>query len=109
MNAPSERPPIDRLRDWFVAGVASDNPDLTARQMAVLLTVIRTPEQHTVRGLAARLNVSKPAIARALDRLEHEGLVQRKVTPNDRRSVDVVPTPAGSAHVRRLAKAWESV
>ena len=35
--------------------------------MAVLLTVYLTPPPHAVRGLAAKLSISMPAITRELD------------------------------------------
>ena len=57
---------------------------------------------HTVRGLAADLNVSKPAITRALDRLGELDLARRKVDPMDRRSVLVQRTLKGSAFLRDL-------
>ena len=57
---------------------------------------------HTVRGLAAELEVSKPAITRALDRLGELDLARRKVDPLDRRSVLVQRTPKGSAFLREL-------
>ena len=57
---------------------------------------------HTVRGLAADLNVSKPAITRALDRLGELDLARRKVDPLDRRSVLVQRTLKGAAFLRDL-------
>jgi DNA-binding MarR family transcriptional regulator len=57
---------LDLWRRVTVTTVRSDAPDLTARQMAVLMTVRLQPAPHTVRGLAATLNVGKPAITRAL-------------------------------------------
>ena len=54
--------PLDIWRRAMVANVRRDAPDLSARQMAVLLTVYMTAQPHTVRGLAEVLNVSKPAI-----------------------------------------------
>ncbi|MBV8096109.1 MAG: MarR family transcriptional regulator, partial [Acetobacteraceae bacterium] len=57
---------------------------------------------HTVRGLAADLNVSKPAITRALDRLGELDLARRKVDPMDRRSVLVQRTLKGAAFLRDL-------
>lgn len=74
-------------------------PDLTSRQMAVLLTVYLTPQPHTVRGLAATLNVSKPAITRALDRLSGYDLIRRKTDDTDRRSVLVQRTVTGSVYL----------
>jgi DNA-binding MarR family transcriptional regulator len=55
-----------------------------------------------VRGLAADLNVSKPAITRALDRLGELDLARRKVDPMDRRSVLVQRTLKGAAFLRDL-------
>ena len=94
--------PIGILRETIVALVRSDGPDLSARQMAVLLTVYLAEGPHTVRGLAAALNVSKPAITRALDRLGELDLARRKVDPADRRSVLVQRTPNGTNFLRDL-------
>ena len=55
-----------------------------------------------MRGLAADLNVSKPAITRALDRLGELDLARRKLDPMDRRSVLVQRTVAGAALLRDL-------
>jgi len=93
---------IGILRETMVALVRSDGPDLSARQLAVLLTVYLGEGPHTVRGLAADLNVSKPAITRALDRLGELDLARRKVDPADRRSVLVQRTPKGTTFLRDL-------
>lgn len=90
------------LRDTVVALVRRDGPDLSARQLGVFLTVYLTDGPHTVRGLAAELNVSKPAITRALDRLGELDLARRKVDPMDRRSVIVQRTLKGSGFLRDL-------
>ena len=58
------------LADWrrvLVASVRAPVPDLTNRQMAVLLTVYLTDPPHTVRALARLLGVHKPVITRALE------------------------------------------
>lgn len=93
---------IGILRETIVALVRSDGPDLSARQLAVLLTVYLGAGPHTVRGLAADLNVSKPAITRALDRLGELDLARRKVDPADRRSVLVQRTAKGTTFLRDL-------
>src|SRR5277367_3475390 len=90
------------LRDTTVALVRRDGPDLSARQLGVFLTCYLQDGAHTVRGLASDLNVSKPAITRALDRLGELDLARRKVDPMDRRSVLVQRTPKGSAFLRDL-------
>ena len=90
------------LRTTIVELVRRDGPDLSARQLGVFLTCYLEAEAQTVRGLAARLGVSKPAITRALDRLTEFDLVKRKTDPMDRRSVLVQRTPAGMAFLREL-------
>ncbi len=90
------------LRDTVVSLVRRDGPDLSARQLGVFLTVYLSEGPHTVRGLAAELNVSKPAITRALDRLGELDLARRKLDPMDRRSVLVQRTVAGAALLRDL-------
>ena len=90
------------LRDTIVALVRRDGPDLSARQLGVFLPCYLQDGAHTVRGLAADLNVSKPAITRALDRLGELDLARRKVDPMDRRSVLVQRTIKGQAFLRDL-------
>ncbi|MQX37733.1 MarR family winged helix-turn-helix transcriptional regulator [Roseospira navarrensis] len=86
-----------------VEGVRCETPDLSSRQMAVLLTVYQTPAPHTVRGLARTLGISKPAITRALDRLGKYGLLVREVDTADRRSVLVQRTEEGEAFLNAHA------
>ena len=90
------------LRDTIVALVRRDGPDLSARQLGVFLTCYLQDGPHTVRGLAIELNVSKPAITRALDRLGELDLARRKVDPLDRRSVLVQRTLKGAAFLRDM-------
>jgi DNA-binding MarR family transcriptional regulator len=90
------------LRTAIVELVRRDGPDLSARQLAVFLTSYLESEAQTVRGLAARLAVSKPAITRALDRLAEFDLIRRKIDPLDRRSVLVQRTATGQAFMRDL-------
>ncbi len=96
--------PLDVWRLAMVANVRRDAPDLSARQMAVLLTVYMTEQPHTVRGLAEILNVSKPAITRAIDRLGEFQLARRKTDPRDRRSIIVQRTVKGSVYLAEFAE-----
>lgn len=95
-------PQIDLLRETIAFLVRSDGPDLTARQLAVLLTLHLREGPHTVRGLASVLNVGRSAITRALDRLGEFDLMRREVDPKDRRSVLVQRTPQGNDFLRGL-------
>ncbi len=90
------------LKDTIIALVRRDGPDLSARQLGVFLTCYLQDGAQTVRGLAATLNVSKPAVTRALDRLGELDLARRKVDPLDRRSVLVQRTARGSQFLRDL-------
>ena len=90
------------MRETIVALVRREGTDLSARQLGVFLTCYLREGPHTVRGLAAELNVSKPAITRALDRLGELELARRKVDPLDRRSVLVQRTLKGAAFLRDL-------
>jgi DNA-binding MarR family transcriptional regulator len=90
------------LRDTVVSLVRREGPDLTARQLAVMLICYLEDGPHTVRGLAARLDVAKPAITRALDRLEQFDLAHRRQDPRDRRSIVVARTPEGQSFLESL-------
>lgn len=98
-----ELKPVQALALWqnvVLETVRRDGPDLSSRQLAILLTVYLTPPPHTVRGLAASLNVSKPAITRALDTLGQLDLLKRKRDDADRRNVLVQRTVKGSVYLR---------
>lgn len=71
---------LDILRMTVVSLVRSDTRDLTTRQLAVFLTCYLGDEGQTVRGLAAYLDIPKPSISRALDRLAGAKLVKRVPT-----------------------------
>ncbi len=93
---------LDIWRRAIVSSVRADAPDLSSRQMALLLSVYLTPPPHTVRGLAAALKVSKPAITRAVTRLAEFGMVRRKTDEEDRRSVLIQRTVKGSVYLREF-------
>ena len=90
------------LRDTIVGLVREDGTDLSARQLAILLIGYLENGPHTVRGLAERLDVAKPAVTRALDRLAQLDLARRAPDPRDRRSVLVTRTAAGAAYMAAL-------
>jgi DNA-binding MarR family transcriptional regulator len=82
--------------------VRSGEADLSARQTVVLLTVYLEPPPHTVRGLATKLGVTKPAITRALDSMGKHGLLARRRDENDRRNVVIQRTLRGALAVEKL-------
>lgn len=90
-------------KDVTVASVAGDMPDLSARQTAVLMCVYLEEGPHTVRSLAARLNVTKAVISRAIDRLKSYNYILRADDPRDRRSIVLRRTPDGINYLRAYA------
>src|SRR5688500_7737967 len=95
----------EALRLWqavHIHFVRDQEPDLSARQMALLLTIYLEAPPHTVRGLAGKLAVSKPVITRALDSMGKHNLVTRRRDEHDRRNVLVQRTVFGALYLERL-------
>lgn len=98
---------LSALANWMdtlVRFVRSDQTDLTNRQMALLLVVYLLEGPHTVRGLAARLAVSKPVVTRALNTLGALGYIRRKRDDSDLRNIFVERTQQGLAFLESFAR-----
>jgi DNA-binding MarR family transcriptional regulator len=93
------RSALELWRGALIETVRSRGPDLTARQLAIVLCVYLTDPPHTVRRLARELKLRKPAVTRALDKLEELGLARRKPDPDDKRSIVVQRTVRGSVYL----------
>ena len=89
--------------DVSLSMVKDDEPDLSVRQMSILLTIYLEAPPHTVRGLAGKLGVSKPVITRALDTMGKLELVSRRRDEKDRRNVLIQRTVKGALYLERLA------
>ena len=92
-----------RLREVGLATVRHDEPDLSVRQMCILLTIYLEAPPHTVRDLAKKLGVTKPVITRALDTMGKMELVSRRRDEKDRRNVLIQRTVKGALYLERLA------
>ncbi len=93
---------------WFwhrvtLASVRSDTADLSARQLAMLMTIYLEDGLHTVRSLAKHLGITKAAISRATDSLCKLGYIERKPDHRDKRSVILVRTSAGIHFLSQFA------
>ena len=98
--------PAQALRLWQAVAleqVQSKVPDLTTRQAAILSIIYMEAPPHTVRGLAERLDVTKPVITRALDTMGAMNLVDRHRDPRDRRNMIITRTVDGAQYLDRLA------
>jgi DNA-binding MarR family transcriptional regulator len=83
--------------------IRDDQPDLSIRQMTILMTVYLEAPPHTIRDLAAKLGVTKPVITRALDSMGKLDLVSRRRDDEDRRNVLVQRTVKGVLYLEQLA------
>jgi DNA-binding MarR family transcriptional regulator len=90
------------MHDLAFALVRDGEADLSPRQLAILLTIYLETPPHTVRGLAAKLGVTKPVITRALDTMGRLGLLTRRRDKADRRNVVVQRTVKGALYVERM-------
>ena len=87
---------LSSWKNTLIDYVRSGEPDLTNRQMALLMLVYLDPGPHTVRGLARALNVSKPVVTRALNRLGSLGYLRRQRDDTDKRNIFVAKTAEGA-------------
>ena len=102
----------DALALWqqiLVRSVRQEGPDLSARQMAILLSVYVGAPPHTVKALAADLSISKPAVTRALDTLSQMGLIKRRRDPEDKRNVLIERTLDGTQFLSNQAEIMMAV
>lgn len=96
----------DNLTLWHnvtLQTVQQSGPDLTTRQLALLMSVYLGAGPHTVRSLAAQLCVTKAVISRAVDRLCEYEFIQRTSDPSDGRSILLKRTSAGIHYLQQFA------
>ncbi len=97
---------LQMLHDTALSLVRETRPDgladLSMRQLSILLIVYLDPPPHTIRGLAARLGVTKPVITRALDSMGKAELLSRRRDDADKRNVIVQRTVKGALYVEKV-------
>jgi DNA-binding MarR family transcriptional regulator len=81
---------------------------LTSQQAGLLLLSRLLREPNPVR-MAARLGTDTAGMTRLIDRLEAKGLVARKISPDDRRSIVVVLGPRSKHVLPRLVPTFKTV
>ena len=95
-----------RLIQAYYKDCLSDG--MTAQRMYVLALCDRE-RPATVSTIAHALTIDLPAVSGLLDRMEKDGLIQRRRVPDNRRTVHVTLTERGEAvreeHNRRLQRA----
>ncbi len=71
----------------------SSQEQLAMSQVRLMLLIARPGRRFKVTDVADFLNVTNAAASRAIDRLVQRGLVDRTVSAEDRRAVDLALTP----------------
>jgi DNA-binding MarR family transcriptional regulator len=75
---------------------------LSPQSFDVLIRLARTPgSELRMSELAAQTSLTPSGLTRSVDRLQDQGLVVRRVCPEDRRGAFAVLTPAGRALMDR--------
>lgn len=106
---PSNQAQAETLRLWFNLMKCSNlieerlgqhlksKYDTRLRSFDVLAQIDRPPSNPTLGELSRRLMVTTGNVTFLIDRLERDGLVERRPSPNDRRSHNVYMTDKGRA------------
>jgi DNA-binding MarR family transcriptional regulator len=81
---------------------------LTSQQAGLLLLSRLLREPNPIR-MAARQGPDTAGMTRLIDRLEAKGLVARKISPDDRRSIVVVLGPRSKHVLPRLVPTFKTV
>jgi DNA-binding MarR family transcriptional regulator len=76
----------------------------------VLWALQRAPAKALRMGeLADAVTISRSGLTRLVDRIEADGLLERRPSADDRRAIEVTITPAGSKLLRRMWPVYERV
>ena len=86
--------------------VQADMP-IRYSQMRALNILCTTPGPHTPMMLADLMHVSRPMIASHLNTLQDAGFVVRVASPDDGRSVYIIPTKQGRSLVEQTNRDLE--
>jgi len=87
------------LKDLFIA----NSLDISLSEFNCLVQFFET-DSLGIKNLAEGLGLSPAGVTRIVTSLEEKNLVERKISPDDRRSIDVFLTDSGKALVKRIKK-----
>tara|TARA_Y100000996_G_C22323131_1_gene561232 strand:- start:283 stop:618 length:336 start_codon:yes stop_codon:yes gene_type:complete len=98
------------LTPWLLAlieGIKKNEIDFSSRQTALFLSIYLIDENHTIRGLAKSINISKAAVSRAVNSLESLGYVRRIDDKKDSRSIIIQKTVKGKIVLDKFVSRFE--
>ncbi|KAF0194192.1 MAG: MarR family transcriptional regulator transcriptional regulator for hemolysin [Bacillota bacterium] len=82
---------------------------LSSAEANILLQLITVGDMVRQEDIVEQLDVSKPAVSRALDILEHKGFVTRERDLSDKRACLVMLTPRANAAASLLKETYEQI
>ena len=82
---------------------------LGSAEANILLQLLTVGDMVRQEDLVEQLDVSKPAVSRALDSLEHKGFITRERDLSDKRARLVMMTPKGNAADPLLKETYEQM
>ncbi|MDP3487416.1 MAG: MarR family transcriptional regulator [Bacillota bacterium] len=82
---------------------------LSSAEANILLQLLTVGDMVRQEDLVEQLDVSKPAVSRALDALEHKGFVTRERDLSDKRACLVTLTPKAHAAASLLNDTYEQI
>jgi DNA-binding MarR family transcriptional regulator len=77
---------------------------LTMSQVKLLLLIARPGQRYRVSDVADFLGVTNAAASRSIDRLVQRGLVERTISTEDRRAVDLALSPDSERFLERFSE-----
>ncbi len=77
---------------------------ITAAEYNCLVQFFNT-DSFGVKELAERLDITPGGVTRIVTSLEEKGIVERKISPEDRRGINVMLTPKGKKIVQEIRQA----
>lgn len=101
----------DILREMhYNSNCSADTPPLhtTLAQAKVMGTILWGPDEGcSIKEIAEKLRITSGAVSQIVDKVVHEGLVERIADSNDRRSVKITLSAEGRALHERLNQYFE--
>lgn len=80
------------LREYAVKGTKQKIEKLTMAQEKVIMVVFAHPEGIMLKDIAEELGLTPGAVSQTIDIMVREGMLERVVSPQDRRAVSIRPT-----------------
>lgn len=86
----------------IITNATRQKETLSVRQLGLLSLVYIDHIHASVDRYATELKLSKPAITKALNRLEELNFIKRKIAWQDKRKITVLPTLTGQDYINRI-------